>query len=191
MGRSPGFASTPIDIFALFRLGFPVATARKALTKANEGKSSDHYAKGTPSPWYCYHRAPTACRHVVSGSVSSLTGVLPIFRSRYLFTIGRQRVFSLGRWASRIQTRFHVTGFTRGLTRSRFAFAYGTVTLCGCAFHHNSAGKSFCNSVLVAPQPRRAEALRFGLFPFRSPLLGKSNFFFTFLRLLRCFSSPR
>ena len=32
MGRSPGFASTPIDNFALFRLGFPVATARKALT---------------------------------------------------------------------------------------------------------------------------------------------------------------
>ena len=40
-------------------------------------------------------------------------------------------------------------------------------------------------------------ALRFGLFPFRSPLLWKSIFlsnertcFFLFLRLLRCFSSP-
>lgn len=29
----------------------------------------------------------------------------------------------------------------------------------------------------------------FGLFPFRSPLLGKSNFFL-FLWVLRCFSSP-
>ena len=64
-----------------------------------------------------------------------LTGVLPIFRSRYLFTIGRQRVLSLGRWTSRIQTRFHVTGFTRGHTRSRFTFAYGTVTRYGLAFH--------------------------------------------------------
>src|SRR5579864_474165 len=129
MGRSPGFASTSIDNFALFRLGFPGATARKALTRANEGKSSDHYAKGTPSPcllldiglrplvgmWFQVQYPP-------------LTGVLPIFRSRYSFTIGRQRVLSLGRWTSQIQTRFHVTGFTRGLTRRRFTVAYGTVT---------------------------------------------------------------
>ena len=33
-------------------------------------------------------------------------------------------------------------------------------------------------------------ASRFGLFPFRSPLLWKSKIFFLFLRLLRCFSSP-
>ena len=30
----------------------------------------------------------------------------------------------------------------------------------------------------------------FRLFPFRSPLLRKSNIFFLFLRVLRCFSSP-
>src|SRR5258707_8208258 len=64
-----------------------------------------------------------------------LTGGLPIFRSRYLSTIVRQRLLSLGRWTSRIQTSFHVTGFTRGHTRSRFAFAYGTVTRYGLAFH--------------------------------------------------------
>ncbi len=49
MGRSPSFASTTNDNFALFRLGFPVAPARKALTKAADGNSPDHYAKGTPS----------------------------------------------------------------------------------------------------------------------------------------------
>jgi hypothetical protein len=32
MGRSPDFASTAADIDALFRLGFPEATALKALT---------------------------------------------------------------------------------------------------------------------------------------------------------------
>ena len=31
---------------------------------------------------------------------------------------------------------------------------------------------------------------RFGLFPFRSPLLGESFAYFLFLRVLRCFSSP-
>src|SRR5687768_17608243 len=37
-------------------------------------------------------------------------------------------------------------------------------------------------------QPRRSEDLRFGLFPFRSPLLRESSFL-SFLLLLRCFSS--
>ncbi len=32
---------------------------------------------------------------------------------------------------------------------------------------------------------------RFGLFPVRSPLLGESLIYFLFLRVLRCFSSPR
>jgi hypothetical protein len=39
------------------------------------------------------------------------------------------------------------------------------------------------------PIPLSSKDKRFGLFPFRSPLLRKSNFFL-FLRLLRCFSSP-
>ena len=49
---------------------------------------------------------------------------------------------------------------------------------------------------LCGPNPA-VHAQRFGLFPFRSPLLWKSIFlsnertcFFLFLRLLRCFSSP-
>ena len=42
---------------------------------------------------------------------------------------------------------------------------------------------------LCSPNPAM-HAWRFGLFPFRSPLLWKSKIFFLFLRLLRCFSSP-
>ena len=38
----------------------------------------------------------------------------------------------------------------------------------------------------TTPNPK----IWFRLFPFRSPLLRKSMFFFLFLRLLRCFSSP-
>jgi hypothetical protein len=46
------------------------------LNLADDRKSPDHYAKGTPSPQdeplrVRPVRAPTACRHVVSGSVSS------------------------------------------------------------------------------------------------------------------------
>src|SRR5262249_38982611 len=50
-----------------FRFGY----APKALNLAGDGKSPDHYAKGTPSPWDCSHRALSACKHVVSGSLSS------------------------------------------------------------------------------------------------------------------------
>src|SRR5215218_7086643 len=38
---------------------------------AGDGKSPDHYAKGTPSPCGRPHRALSACRRVVSGSLSS------------------------------------------------------------------------------------------------------------------------
>ena len=37
-----------------------------------------------------------------------------------LFTIGRQRVFSLGRWASHVQTGFHVSGPTHIADHLRF-----------------------------------------------------------------------
>ena len=42
-------------------------------------------------------------------------GVLFAFPSRYLFTIGRLRVFSLGGWSPHIQTGFHVSRPTQGL----------------------------------------------------------------------------
>jgi hypothetical protein len=58
-------------------------------------------------------RALSACRRMVSGSLSSPLGVLLIFRSRYWFAIGRQRVLSLAGWAPRIQARFRVTGPTQ------------------------------------------------------------------------------
>src|SRR6266851_4931408 len=50
---------------------FRFGSASETLNLAGDGKSPDHYAKGTPSPGGCPHQAPTACRHVVSGSLSS------------------------------------------------------------------------------------------------------------------------
>jgi hypothetical protein len=54
---------------------FRFGCAAERLNLAGDSKSPDHYAKGTPSPrvqpegWTGW--APTACRHVVSGSLSS------------------------------------------------------------------------------------------------------------------------
>jgi len=60
---------------APFQTRFRYGSAAKRLNLARDGKSPDHYAKGTPSPLAhpegCARRALTACRHVVSGSLSS------------------------------------------------------------------------------------------------------------------------
>jgi hypothetical protein len=59
-----------------FRFGYP----SEMVNLAGDGKSPDHYAKGTPSPCHCWHRALRACKHVVSGSLSSpWSGFFPSF----------------------------------------------------------------------------------------------------------------
>src|SRR3954463_12248501 len=112
MRRSRGFASTAPNQRP-FRTRFRLGSAAERLNRTGDGKSPDHYAKGTPSPWGYPRRALTACRRMVSGSLSSPLGVLLIFRSRYWCAIGRQRVLSLAGWAPRIQARFRVTGPTQ------------------------------------------------------------------------------
>ena len=61
-----------------------------------------------------------------------LAGVLFAFPSRYWFTIGQLRVFSLGGWSPHVQTGFHVPRPTR-FHRST-VFAYGAVTHYGAPF---------------------------------------------------------
>ena len=94
MDRSSGFGSTPSN-YSLYsnslslRLPYSVklATERKSLT---------HYAKGTQSPLRA-HSPP---------------GVLFAFPSRYWFTIGRLRVFSLGGWSPHLRAGCHVSRST-------------------------------------------------------------------------------
>ena len=64
-----------------------------------------------------------------------LTGLLFTFRSRYFCAIGRPGVLSLGRWASRLQVGFHVSGLTwETVNREPASFAYGPITLYGAPF---------------------------------------------------------
>src|ERR671919_2676076 len=65
MGRSLGFGSRARDYIALFGLAFATATP-PGLTSPRTANSQAHSSKGTPSP----RRAPTACRHTVSGTIS-------------------------------------------------------------------------------------------------------------------------
>ena len=107
------------------------------------------------------------------------------FPSRYLFTIGRQLVFSLTRWSAQFHTRLHLYRVTQGLPRRARIFDYGPLTLSGAIFHS-------LHLIVALPHrgPTTPSASRwFGLFRFRSPLLTES-ILFLFLRLLRCFTSP-
>ena len=101
-----------------------------------------------------------------------LTGVLFTFPSRYWYTIGRQGVFSLGRWSSQIQTGFRVSRPTQVLHVPLFDFAYEAVTRYGRTFQ--TVLLSTHGSRVGALQPRMAEATRFRLVRVRSPLLSES-----------------
>ena len=116
------------------RTRFRFGSAAERLNLADDGKSPDHYAKGTPSPGGRPHRAPIACRHVVSGSLSS-PGRGSSHRSLALLcAIGRRRVLSLAGWAPPIRTAFHVRGLTQVSSHHPSPAAYGALTRCGPPF---------------------------------------------------------
>ena len=86
--------------------------------------------------------------------------------------------------------------------RRRQCFAYGAVTVFGSAFQTDSATRRLCNSVRglvpslsdpTTPRRQRHQALtpaRFGLFPFRSPLL-RESLLLSFPRGTEMFQFPR
>ena len=114
------------------------------------------------------------------------------FPSRYWFTIGHKRVFSLTRWFWQIPTDFHLFRGTREIIpESRKIFAYETFTLYGLLFQvirlifRFLTLRPYCNSVWIIPTTPTDTTLAgfyvsIGLgkfFPFRSPLLRESLLF--------------
>ena len=71
MGSSPGFASMAPDNVALFRLGFPGAPRLRRLTGPDTVTRRIIMQKARGQAELKAQRPPTACRHGVSGSVSS------------------------------------------------------------------------------------------------------------------------
>jgi hypothetical protein len=69
------------------------------------------------------------------GLFTPLAGVLFAFPSRYWFAIGRQVVFSLGRWSSRIPTGLLEPRGTQVPSRSSRLVAYRAITCFGRPFH--------------------------------------------------------
>ena len=132
-----------------------------------------------PSPEGSGHSPPTACKHTVSGTIS-----LP---SPGFFSPFPHGTSSLSVTSEYLALEDGPPSFPRNFTcsvvlgncfqKGQSHFAYGTITLYGCSFQKPSAMTWFVTfrvSPKTAPQPRRNLFQRFGLFPFRSPLLGES-----------------
>ena len=96
------------------------------------------------------------------------------FPSQYWFAIGLPSIFSLAGWSPRFQTGFLVSRPTQDYGSSSIGFEYGAVTRCGATFQMLLLSNKFTWPAPTTPtSPKRH---RFGLFPFRSPLLRKSIF---------------
>ena len=168
-----------------FRYGSPTR-----VNLATYHNSQAHSSKGTRSLHVGpkAEHAPTACRHTVSGTISRpLTGALFTFPSRYLFAIGHQGVFRLRGWSPQIHTGFLGPRATWDTVRKSQRFRLrGCHPLCR-RFPPSSTinvisyflpGQQLRLDSPSTPIAQRLLALardRFGLFPFRSPLLRESR----------------
>ena len=211
--RSPPLRVYCPQLFvALFALGFPSPPVHKTLGSPRTitrrlimQKAGRHPAHSKPSESLlpsestgCFQSSPSSWIQNGLGSdtlyaigfryyFTPLAGVLFTFPSRYLFTIGCQGVFSLIQWSGRIHAEFHVHRITWDTPR-RLWTSLTRLSRSLVDFSKPLSSSATCH--IGVPQPRRDKSPRFRLFRFRSPLLTES-LRFLFLRLLRCFTSPR
>jgi hypothetical protein len=169
VSRLPPPTERPVQ--TRFRFG----SGAEHLNLADDGKSPDHYAKGTPSPGGCPHRAPTACRHVVSGSLSSpgrgsshlslaLLGSLSVAREYLALRDGPRRFEPAFTCRALLRCR------TRGVYLPRTGLSPSVVRHSRLVLLDAHLVTLIC-SVL---QPLSDESGRFRLIRVRSPLLTES-----------------
>ena len=172
MGRSLGFGSMTCNLRPI-QTRFRFGSGPLVLNLATYHNS---LARSTKSTRLHIYSAPTACKQRVSGSIS-----LP-FRGSFhlsltvLCAIGHQVVFSLGGWSPLLPTGFHVSRGTLDHSLESSRFAYGTFTLFGRTFQSSLATIPLLLCYVLNPHRL---LYRFGLFPFRSPLLRESIFLST------------
>ena len=148
--------------------------------------------------------APTACKYMVSDSISlPSTGFFSFFSRLTSFSIGRTGILSLRRWTSLIHARFHVSGATRVVPMECLRFRLrGFLPLWHLLSRRFLLAQTFLTpspisaSAWKLPLPRTHNAQRLihahglGYSPFARHSSGTRSCF-PFLRLLRCFNSPR
>ncbi len=197
MDSSPGFGSAALDwdrpIQTRFRFGSLYAKPRQA--PATRWPVMQKVRRHNPKI------APTACRRMVSGTIS-----LPLRGTFHLSltVLVRYRsplVFSLAGWSPRIQSGFHVSGFTQVPTRESHEFRLRASNPLRTDFPDCSATRAFCNSPAAlwddhvgptTPNTQRPQAFTHSVWAVPLSLAATQGIetFFLFLRVLRCVISP-
>ena len=186
--RSPGFASATADytpcsgslslrLPASSRLTSPATATRRLIMQ-----------KGTPSRAKCALR-PLAGAWFQGLFHSPCAGCFPTFPSRYLSTIGLKGVFSLAGWSRRIHAGFLVPRATQGTAARRPRSRKG---LSPAAARLSRRFRSARACALCGPTTPlgRCHPGGLGSSPVARHYWG-NHCCFLFLRVLRCFSSPR
>ena len=185
--RSPGFASATADytpcsgslslrLPASSRLTSPATATRRLIMQ----KARRHAQKA---------RSDRLQAHGFRVSFTPLRGVLPTFPSRYLSTIGLKGVFSLAGWSRRIHAGFLVPRATQGTAARRPRSRKG---LSPAAARLSRRFRSARACALCGPTTPlgRCHPSGLGSSPVARHYWG-NHCCFLFLRVLRCFSSPR
>ncbi len=132
------------------------------LNLATNGNSPAHYAKGTQSPVASpkrCHRAPTACKCMVSGTFYSPNRGTFHLSVALLCTIGCQVVLSLGGWTPQLHTEFHELRATLDRRyNGGFRFCIQVFHLLWLNFPEHSVSDAFVTPYRC-PQPQEASFL--------------------------------
>ncbi len=172
----------------------------RCLTSPDTSNSLARYAKSTPSQ--IRGSAPTACRRMVSGTIS-----LPLRGTFHLSltVLVRYRsplVFSLAGWSPRIRSGLHVSGPTQVPTEESLEFRLRgfnplrpRLSIPVRLPARFVTPRPPCGTIMLVLQPplrnaRRLSRNRFGLSPLSLATTQGIETFFIFLRVLRCVISP-
>ena len=135
-------------------------------------------------------RAPTACRRMVSGTISlpSSGCFSPFPHGTGSLSVSREYL-ALPDGPGRFAQNFSCSALLR-IPLSHIKLRLPDYHRLWLNFPEHST-HSLCTMAWSYNPEDALLHLRFGLFPVRSPLLGESFVYFLFLQVLRCFSSLR
>ena len=159
-----------MQLAALFRLAFASAPDLQSLTSLHNVTRRSVLQKVRSR---ALNHAPSACKHMVSGSLSLPSRGSFHLSLTVLCAIGHWIVFSLGGWSLLLPTGFLVSCGTL-VSASRFNFSDT-----GLLPSLEVLSRTLLLSIIVHvadPQPHPTVVGWFGLLRFRSPLLTKSMF---------------
>ena len=171
------------DTLRSLQTRFRFGSATLSLNLASHRNSPAHSTKGTTSHAY---GALSACKLTVSGSISLPSRGSFHLSLTVLFAIGHMVVFSLTGWSPCLPSGFLVSRRTPDSAKPFLVFAYGIVTLFDLPF---KTVRLTSQVLYRGPYPADISVRGLGSSDFARHYF-RNRFYFLFLRVLRCFSSP-